>query len=134
MLDAEAGEAFRLDPRDVTIQTTKGSGPGGQHRNKVESCVVATHRETGVRVRVDMRSQHQSKTIALEILAARLAEQSAAAHTAARSEERRLQCGTGMRGDKIRTYRTQDDRVTDHRTGRSWSLKAWTRGDWGAAG
>lgn len=134
MLDAEAGEAFHLDEREVTIQTTKGSGPGGQHRNKVESCVVATHRETGVRVRVDMRSQHQSRSIALEILAARLAERSEAAHTAARSETRRQQCGTGMRGDKIRTYRTQDDRVTDHRTGRTWSLKAWCRGDWGTAG
>lgn len=130
MLDAEQADAFHLDEREVSIQTTKGSGPGGQHRNKVESCVVATHRETGVRVRVDMRSQHQSKSTALEILAARLAERSEAARAAERAGTRKQQCGTGMRGDKVRTYRTQDDRVTDHRSGRSWSLKAWVRGDW----
>ncbi|MEZ6095339.1 MAG: peptide chain release factor-like protein [Pirellulaceae bacterium] len=29
-------------------QRTRGSGPGGQHRNKVETAIVITHRETGV--------------------------------------------------------------------------------------
>jgi peptide chain release factor 1 len=32
------------------------------------------------------------------------------------SSDRRTQVGTGMRGDKIRTYRFQDDRVQDHLT------------------
>lgn len=37
--------------------------------------------------------------------------------------DRRRQVGTGMRGDKIRTYRFQDDRVQDHITGKTASTK-----------
>ncbi|MFO0555515.1 MAG: peptide chain release factor-like protein [Polyangiaceae bacterium] len=119
-----------LSERDVDIQTTRGSGPGGQHRNKTDSCVIATHKPTGLRVRVDMRSQHQSRAMALRILAAKLRDVTQSAAHAARESARREQVGTGMRGDKIRTYRTQDDRVTDHRTNRTFSLKRWSRGDW----
>lgn len=121
-----------LDERDVDIVTTRGTGPGGQHRNKVESCVVATHKATGLKVRVDMRSQHQSKAMALKILASRLQEAEASGSAAGRANERRQQVGSGMRGDKVRTYRTQDDRVTDHRSNQTWSLKQWMRGDWDA--
>jgi peptide chain release factor 1 len=35
------------------------------------------------------------------------------------SEVRKEQVGSGMRGDKIRTIRTQDNTAKDHRTGRS---------------
>lgn len=37
--------------------------------------------------------------------------------------DRRQQVGTGMRGDKIRTYRFQDDVVSDHITGKKSSVK-----------
>lgn len=37
---------------------------------------------------------------------------------------RRCQVGSGMRGDKRRTYRERDDRVTDHVTGRSTTYTA----------
>jgi len=36
--------------------------------------------------------------------------------------------GSGQRGDKARTVRVQDDRVTDHRTGRRISLARFERG------
>ena len=130
VLDAEAEQRFELDLRDVEIQTTRGSGPGGQARNKIESCVVATHRATGTSVRVDMRSQHQSKAMALKILAAKLRDSTGQQARNERDATRKEQCGSGMRGDKIRTYRTQDDRVTDHRSGKTWPLKKWVRGDW----
>lgn len=114
----------------MDIQTTRGSGPGGQHRNKTDSCVVATHRPSGLTVRVDMRSQHQSRAMALQILAAKLADAAESGVRQAQASIRREQVGSGMRGDKIRTYRSQDDRVTDHRTNRTWSLRAWSRGAW----
>lgn len=116
--------------REVTIKKSLGTGPGGQHRNKTESCVTATHRPTGMSVRVDMRSQNQSLAMALRILAARIDEGVQQRDKAARDADRRAQVGSGMRGDKIRTYRTQDDRITDHRTGGTFSLKGWLRGDW----
>lgn len=130
VLDPEAHTKYKLDERDVEISTTRGSGPGGQKRNKTESCVVAKHTPTGITVRVDMRSQFQSRSMALKILAAKLAEETQDQGSQERNNERRSQLGSGMRGDKIRTYRTQDDRVTDHRTGKTWTLKSWMRGDW----
>jgi peptide chain release factor 1 len=130
VLDPEVRAEEEIDEHDVDIVTTTGTGPGGQHRNKTQSCVIATHRATGLKVRVDMRSQHQSKAMALRILAARVRDLAREAAQTGRAAERRLQVGSGMRGDKIRTYRTQDDRVTDHRDGRTFRLSAWMRGDW----
>lgn len=130
VLDPEVEARFALNENDVDLQTTRGSGPGGQHRNKTESCVVATHKKIGISVRVDMRSQHESRRIALKILSAKLRDQTLERGRAARDADRRQQVGTGQRGDKIRTLRTQDDRVTDHRTGQRWSLRSWLRGDW----
>ena len=130
MLDPNVGSRFRLNESDVEIRATRGSGPGGQHRNKTDSCIVATHIPTGLKVRVDMKSQHQSRTMALQILAAKLAEGQVEKTQAKRAAKRKAQVGSGMRGDKIRTYRSQDDRVTDHRTGRTWKLRAWLKGQW----
>ena len=130
VLDPEDGERFKLNEADVEIRTTRGSGPGGQHRNKTDSCVIATHTPTGMSVRIDSKSQHQNRALALQVLAARLADEAAERNRFARDASRKEQMGSGMRGDKVRTYRSQDDRVTDHRTNRTWSLKAWTRGTW----
>lgn len=127
--DAVAGQV--LNPRDVDIVTTRGSGPGGQNRNKIESCVIATHRPTGLSVRIDNeRSQHQNKAMAYKVLAARLYDAERERAFAEREKERRQQVGTGMRGDKVRTYRQQDDQVNDHRTGQRWRLQDWVRGIW----
>ena len=130
VLDPDVEAKFALDEREVDIQATRGTGPGGQNRNKVDSCIVATHRPTGIRVRVDMRSQYQSKSMALKILAAKLQERHEDAEQTNRNNVRRAQLGCGARGDKIRTYREVDDRVTDHRTNRTWSFRAWSKGHW----
>lgn len=119
-----------LDYSSVDISTTKGSGPGGQHRNKTESCVVVTHRPTGITVRIDGRSQHQNKQAAMKLLAARVQEHNLNVAVAQQDKQRRAQVGSGMRGDKVRTYRTQDDQVNDHRTGQRWRLRDWVKGDW----
>jgi protein subunit release factor B len=52
---------------DCDVETFRGPGPGGQHRNKTESAVRMTHRPSGiVRIARDDRSQLRNRRIALE--------------------------------------------------------------------
>ena len=66
----------------------------------------------------------------MKVLAARLYEAEREKALAQREQDRKQQVGSGMRGDKIRTYRTQDDQVNDHRTGQRWRLNTWLKGEW----
>src|SRR5213080_1878876 len=61
--------------RDCDIDFFIASGPGGQHRNKVETGVRLTHRPTGITVTaVERRSQYANREAAFERMAARLQE------------------------------------------------------------
>ncbi|GER88825.1 peptide chain release factor [Dictyobacter vulcani] len=61
--------------RDCDLHFFIASGPGGQHRNKVESGVRLTHRATGVVVTAtERRSQHANRDVAFERMAMRLEE------------------------------------------------------------
>ena len=131
VLPEPVADVMTIHDSDLEWTTTKGSGPGGQHRNKVESCVVVTHRPSGLRVRCESeRSQHRNKASALAVLRARLWHQQRTAQHATRANERRAQIGSGMRGDKRRTIRCQDGQVTDHVTGQRWPLVKYLEGDW----
>lgn len=122
---------LRLRPGDLAWVTCRGSGAGGQHRNKTESAVVVTHRPSGLSVRCESeRSQHQNRETALALLRARLHATEVERRSAARADDRRRQVGSGMRGDKRRTVRCQDGVVVDHPTGRTWTLRAYERGEW----
>ena len=46
-----------LPEKDIVIFTMKSSGPGGQHVNKTNSCVVIRHLPTGIEAKADSRSQ-----------------------------------------------------------------------------
>jgi len=59
-----------ISPEDLLqecdVQRTRRSGPGGQHRNKVESAVVLTHRATGTHSEAsERRSQAENLAVAL---------------------------------------------------------------------
>ena len=61
--------------RDCDLEFFIASGPGGQHRNKVETGVRLTHRPSGMSVTAtERRSQHANRVVAYERMAARLEE------------------------------------------------------------
>ena len=63
------------DNGEIVLQTCRAGGKGGQHVNKTESAVRATHLASGISVRVESeRSQHANKKQALALLAQKLAE------------------------------------------------------------
>jgi peptide chain release factor len=67
-------EQSNWDESQISFQTLRASGPGGQHVNKTESAVRATHIPSGISVTAsDNRSQMQNKRIAIERLMVRLA-------------------------------------------------------------
>jgi peptide chain release factor 1 len=90
------------------------------------------HKPTGIRVFCTQeRSQLQNRERAMEILRAKLYERESAAAAAAESSQRRAQVGSGDRSEKIRTYNYKDNRVTDHRLGRNFSLETVLNGQLG---
>lgn len=107
-----------INPADLTIQTYRASGAGGQHINKTESAVRIIHNPTGTVVECqEERSQMKNKEKALKMLYSRLYEAERTARDSAIAEERRVQVGTGDRSERIRTYNFPQSRVTDHRIG-----------------
>lgn len=56
------------------LERTRGSGPGGQHRNKTETAVRLTHTPTGVTAQAgERRSQVENRRVALRRLRINLA-------------------------------------------------------------
>jgi len=110
------------------LETTRGTGPGGQHRNTTDSTVVITHISTGIKVVRNGRCQHKNKEEGLVEMKKRVNDFYRTEHDNINSEERRDQIGNGDRGDKRRTYRVKDSLVVDHITGKTASLKDVLRG------
>jgi peptide chain release factor 1 len=117
-----------IHPDEIKLETTRGSGNGGQHKNTTDSCVVVTHIATGIKVVRDGRQQHKNKEDALNELKKRVNEFYRTGHISEEVEERRDQIGKGERSDKRRTYRVKDGVVIDHVTGKTVSYKDIQKG------
>ena len=125
-------EVGPLPSSELVIKTQGGRGPGGQHQNKTDSAVRATHLPTGFQVFVNGRDQHRNRREALRVLTAKVNEHYRRLQEADHHRRRRSQMGDGGRGDKIRTYNFIEGRVVDHRLKRKTSkIKQVMNGEFG---
>ena len=120
-------------PSDLSIESMKSSGAGGQHINKTESAVRILHIPTGIVVFCQtQRSQLQNKEAALRMLRTKLYAIGRQSRDAEIAATRKSQVGSGDRSEKIRTYNYPQGRITDHRIGFSmYSLESFLNGNIG---
>lgn len=119
---------IKIDPKDLEYKYCLSSGPGGQNVQKNMTAVTLTHKPTGLKVRVETKSQQQNKIQALNILKSRLTQKEAEAASLKRNNHRRSQLGKGDRSDKRRTIAVQRNEVVDHKTGKKMKYKNYERG------
>lgn len=120
---------LEIREEDFKIEWYSGTGAGGQHRNKHQNSCRITHIPTGITTTAQCRSRVTSLNEAKEALIEQLKQKNYMQKKTELAIDRKLQVGTGMRGDKIRTYRFQDDVVKDHVTGKSASVRQVLRGN-----
>ena len=77
-LDESSGHPVRLPIAELLnqcdVKRTRASGPGGQHRNKVETAIVITHKPTGIVGQAsETRQQERNRKTAVQRLRVNLA-------------------------------------------------------------
>ena len=111
-----------LKEEDISMDTFRASGAGGQHVNKTNSAVRLTHNPSGIVVSCQAeRSQHKNRATAMKLLKARLFEIELQKRTDERdalyASKSKIDFGSQIRSYVLHPYQM----VKDHRSGHETS-------------
>ena len=105
-----------IGDKDFKVEWFSGTGKGGQHRNKHQNSCKLTHVQSGLTETRQGRKRQTNLRDAKSSLINKLHNMRKGDKLRDIAVTRKDQVGSGMRGDKIRTYRFQDNSVADHNT------------------
>ena len=117
-----------LNKKDYVRETTIGSGPGGQHRNRTQSCVTLIHKQTGLKVRIDGRNQFKNEQLALKILTLKISNLINDKKLIEKRKLKKGQAKSANRGHQKRTYNYKSGYVIDHVSNRRVKIKDILKG------
>lgn len=117
-----------IKENDLRVEWFAGTGCGGQHKNKHQNSCRLIHVPTGLTQTAQTRSRKNSYDLAYNELIRMVNSNIRYKQAVQTAEIRKNQVGSGMRGDKIRTIRFQDNVVVDHRTNKKMQADKFMRG------